>query len=58
MNCAAAVMLRSRKPDESRLGGRGLWFVNNPCDLVEIRSNPERGTFIRPWMYLPDVTAV
>jgi anti-sigma regulatory factor (Ser/Thr protein kinase) len=44
------------RPDEGQLGGRGLWFVNNLCDLVEIRSNPELGTRIRLWIYGPDAT--
>jgi len=41
------------KPPEDQLGGRGLWFVNQLCDLVQIRSAPGQGTRIRLWMDLP-----
>jgi anti-sigma regulatory factor (Ser/Thr protein kinase) len=32
-------------------GGRGLWLVNQLCDLVQVRTGP-RGTTIRVHMYL------
>ena len=41
------------RPPQSQLGGRGLWFVNQLCDLVEIRSAPGKGTRVRLWMELP-----
>lgn len=41
------------RPREDQLGGRGLWFVNQLCDLVQIRSAPGQGTRIRLWMDLP-----
>lgn len=44
------------RPTSAQTGGRGLWFVNNPCDLVEIRSTPGEGTRLRMSMELPGVT--
>jgi len=41
------------RPRADQIGGRGLWFVNQLCDLVQIRSTPEHGTRIRLWMDLP-----
>jgi anti-sigma regulatory factor (Ser/Thr protein kinase) len=38
-------------PSPDRLGGQGLWVVNNVCDLVELRTGP-RGTTIRLHMWL------
>lgn len=35
-----------RRPDREAEGGRGLWIVNQLCDLVELRSTPH-GTAIR-----------
>jgi anti-sigma regulatory factor (Ser/Thr protein kinase) len=35
-----------RRPHERQLGGRGLWLVNQVCDLVQIRSTGA-GTTIR-----------
>jgi anti-sigma regulatory factor (Ser/Thr protein kinase) len=40
------------RPRDDQLGGRGLWFVNQLCDLVQIRSAPGQGTRIRLWMDL------
>lgn len=37
-------------PDVSELGGRGLWIVNQLCDLVQVRTN-EDGTVVRVHMY-------
>ncbi|WP_327071156.1 sensor histidine kinase [Kitasatospora sp. NBC_01302] len=37
---------RSR-PTIDQSGGRGLWLVQQLCDLVQIRSTPESGTTIR-----------
>jgi anti-sigma regulatory factor (Ser/Thr protein kinase) len=31
-----------RRPRRGQLGGRGLWMVNQMCDLVQIRSSPGR----------------
>jgi anti-sigma regulatory factor (Ser/Thr protein kinase) len=35
------------RPPVEQLDGRGLWFVNQVCDLVQIRSAPGKGTRIR-----------
>lgn len=37
---------RERVPDDRGGGGRGLWIVNQLCDLVQIRSG-EDGTYVR-----------
>ena len=42
---------RERPPTE-RDGGRGLWMVNQLCDLVQLRSFPD-GATVRVHMYLP-----
>ena len=42
------------RPAANQIGGCGLWFVHQLCDLVEIRSNPRDGTQVRLHMYLPD----
>jgi len=39
-----------RRPDGDLAGGRGLWLVNQVCDLAEISSS-ELGTTIRLHMY-------
>jgi anti-sigma regulatory factor (Ser/Thr protein kinase) len=39
------------RPSPSQEGGRGLWMVNQLCDLVQIRSGPE-GTDVRLRMCL------
>jgi anti-sigma regulatory factor (Ser/Thr protein kinase) len=41
------------RPTPDRLGGRGLWFVRQLCDLVQIRSTPEHGTCVRLWLDEP-----
>lgn len=38
------------RPPTNQFGGRGLWFVNQLCDLVQLRSEPGRGTRIRLWI--------
>jgi anti-sigma regulatory factor (Ser/Thr protein kinase) len=35
-----------RRPDDTQIGGRGLWIVNQLCRLVQIRSSP-RGSTVR-----------
>ena len=35
------------RPTVSHLGGSGLWFAHQLCDLVEIRSNVRDGTRVR-----------
>lgn len=35
------------RPTASNPGGRGLWFVHQLCDLVEIRSDARDGTRVR-----------
>ena len=42
------------RPSGEQLGGRGLWFVNQLCDLVQIRSTPQEGTRMRLYIDLPD----
>lgn len=39
------------RPTTERMGGRGLWLVNQLCDLVQIRSSAE-GTVVRLHMWL------
>ncbi|WP_026425519.1 sensor histidine kinase [Actinokineospora inagensis] len=34
-------------PQPSVQGGRGVWLANQLCDLVSIRSTPNRGTVVR-----------
>ena len=46
------------RPPKTQLGGRGLWFVNQLCDLIEIRSAPGKGTRVRLWMELPSDSTV
>jgi anti-sigma regulatory factor (Ser/Thr protein kinase) len=41
------------RPAPDQIGGCGLWFVHQLCDLVEIRSDPRRGTRVRLHMDLP-----
>ena len=41
------------RPSREQLGGRGLWFVNQLCDLVQIRSFAGQGTCVRLWIDLP-----
>ncbi|WP_225851060.1 sensor histidine kinase [Streptomyces sp. HPF1205] len=41
------------RPDPAQSGGRGLWLVHQLCDLVEIRSTPEKGTTVRLHTDLP-----
>ena len=43
---------RSR-PTVEQVGGRGLWLVQQLCDLVQIRSAPETGTTVRLHTALP-----
>ena len=40
------------RPPAEKLGGRGLWFVNQLSDLMQLRSEPARGTRIRVWIDL------
>jgi anti-sigma regulatory factor (Ser/Thr protein kinase) len=42
------------RPAPTQPGGRGLWFVNNICDLVEIRSSHDMGTRVRVSMDVPN----
>ncbi|HEU5354961.1 MAG TPA: sensor histidine kinase [Actinocrinis sp.] len=41
------------RPAVDQIGGCGLWFVHQLCDLVEIRSDQRRGTRVRLHMDLP-----
>jgi anti-sigma regulatory factor (Ser/Thr protein kinase) len=41
-----------RRPDPQAIGGRGLWLINELCDLVEVRSGPE-GASVRMHVALP-----
>ena len=43
---------RPGAPAAGRDGGRGLWMVNQLCDLVQLRSFPD-GATVRVHMYLP-----
>ncbi len=40
-------------PPVDQYGGRGLWLVNQLCDLAQIRSSPD-GTVVRVRMHLDD----
>ncbi|KJE22273.1 anti-sigma regulatory factor (Ser/Thr protein kinase) [Frankia torreyi] len=40
-----------RRPDLDLSGGRGLWLVNQLCDLVQLRSG-SAGTTVRMFMYV------
>jgi anti-sigma regulatory factor (Ser/Thr protein kinase) len=40
-------------PPPDQLGGRGLWLVNQLCDLVQLRSSPGRSV-VRLHMRLDD----
>lgn len=42
------------RPTARQVGGRGLWFANQLCDLVQIRSSAGEGTRVRLHMDLPD----
>ncbi len=41
------------RPSPRQLGGRGLWYVYQIGDLVQLRSTPEDGTRIQLWVDLP-----
>lgn len=45
------------RPTGSQLGGRGLWFAHQLCDLVQIRSIESEGTRVRLHIDLPDGAA-
>jgi anti-sigma regulatory factor (Ser/Thr protein kinase) len=45
-----------RAPEATLPGGRGLWLINQLCDLVELRSAPG-GTTLRLHMGVPPVAA-
>lgn len=45
-------MAGRERPTSERDGGRGLWMVNQLCDLVQLRSFPD-GAAVRLHMYLP-----
>jgi anti-sigma regulatory factor (Ser/Thr protein kinase) len=47
-----ALLAGRLRPDAIRFGGRGLWLVNQVCDLVQIRSSPDSGTAVRVRMQL------
>jgi anti-sigma regulatory factor (Ser/Thr protein kinase) len=38
-----------QRPAPGQLGGRGLWLVNEVCDLVQLRSSPA-GTVVRVYL--------
>jgi anti-sigma regulatory factor (Ser/Thr protein kinase) len=40
-----------RRPTSNQLDGRGLWLVNQLCDLVQLRTSPD-GTVVRVHMRL------
>jgi anti-sigma regulatory factor (Ser/Thr protein kinase) len=42
-----------RRPVDGQVGGRGLWVVNQVCDLVQVRSSPS-GTTLRAHIYPND----
>lgn len=42
-----------RKPSLDQMRGRGMWMVNQLCDLVQVRSSAAMGTVVRLHMALP-----
>ena len=48
------ALIGRRRPSPRQLGGRGLWFVNQLCDLVQLRSDAGQGTRIRLWVDLTE----
>ncbi|MBV9847929.1 MAG: sensor histidine kinase [Kutzneria sp.] len=40
-----------RKPTTKQRRGRGLWIVNQVCDLVQLRSSPATGTVVRVMVF-------
>jgi anti-sigma regulatory factor (Ser/Thr protein kinase) len=42
-----------RKPSLDQMRGRGMWMVNQLCDLVQVRSSAALGTVVRLHMALP-----
>jgi anti-sigma regulatory factor (Ser/Thr protein kinase) len=48
--CIADPLAGRTRPTPEQLAGRGLWLVNNLCDLVQIRSSPDAGTAVRVHM--------
>jgi anti-sigma regulatory factor (Ser/Thr protein kinase) len=42
----ADPLVGRRRPVDGQIGGRGLWVVNQLCDLVQVRSSPS-GTTVR-----------
>ncbi|MBS2963355.1 sensor histidine kinase [Actinocrinis puniceicyclus] len=42
------------RPTGDQMGGRGLWFAHQLCDLVQIRSTRSEGTRVRLHIELPD----
>jgi anti-sigma regulatory factor (Ser/Thr protein kinase) len=49
-------LLGRQLPDPGQLGGRGLWLVNQLCDLLQIRDTPD-GTTVRLYLRLTPGTA-
>jgi anti-sigma regulatory factor (Ser/Thr protein kinase) len=45
------ALVGRRRPDDGATGGRGLWLINQMCDLVEVRTG-NGGTAVR--MHLSD----
>jgi hypothetical protein len=45
-------MVGRERPTPERDGGRGLWMVDQLCDLVQLRSFPD-GAAVRAHVYLP-----
>ena len=39
------------EPIGRQIGGRGLWIVNQVCDLLQIRSSPALGTTVRAHIF-------
>jgi hypothetical protein len=47
----ADPLVGRRRPDPHITSGRGLWMINQVCDLVELRAGPT-GTTVRLHMSL------
>jgi anti-sigma regulatory factor (Ser/Thr protein kinase) len=49
--CMTEPLVGRRRPPADQLGGRGLYLVNQLCDLVQVRSSPA-GTTVRVLTWL------
>jgi anti-sigma regulatory factor (Ser/Thr protein kinase) len=48
----AEPWIRHMRPGPDLLSGRGLWLVEQMCDLVQVQSSPRTGSIVRIKMLL------